>query len=97
MKYQIRYFSEFESDMAIIEAYLEQFHEKTAQKFRLLLKKRTARLKQFPCSCPTYEDDPHYRQLVVGDYLAFYVVNDKEKCVEMHRIFHGTQDITRHI
>ena len=97
VKYQIKYFSEFESDMAVIDEYLRQFHGKAVQKFHVLLKKKTAQLKQFPYSCPMYDDDPYYRQLVVGDYLVFYTVNDEDKIVEMHRVFHGSQDITRNI
>lgn len=48
--------------------------------------------RDFPYSCPIYEDDPDYRTLVVGDYLVFYMVNEDDKIVEIHRIFHGSKD-----
>jgi hypothetical protein len=34
--------------------------------------------------------------LAVGDYLVFYMVNEEEKTVEIHRIFHGSQDVRQH-
>jgi len=33
----------------------------------------------------------------VGDYLVFYIVNEGNKTVEIHRIFHGTQNIKQHL
>ena len=93
MKYRIRYLPETVTDRAEIRVYLFQFYEDTAKKFFALLKEKIERLKEFPYSCPTYEDDPDYRKLVVGDYLVFYMVNEGDKTVEIHRIFHGAQDI----
>jgi plasmid stabilization system protein ParE len=44
-----------------------------------------------------YEDDTDYRILVVGDFLVFYMVKEDGKIVEIHRIFHSTQDIGPHL
>ena len=97
MKYQIKYLPDTVEDRETISTYLSQFYKGTATKFFALLKKKTERLKDFPYSCPQYEDDPDYRRLVVGDYLVFYMVNENKRIVEIHRIFHGSQDIKRQL
>ena len=97
MKYRIKYLPDAVTDRNEIKSYLSQFYKSTANDFFALLKKKTAQLKDYPCSCPKYEDDPDYRVLVVGDYLVFYMVDDGHKIVEIHRIFHGSKDIRRHL
>jgi len=97
MKYQIKYLPETTTDLAEIRAYLIQYYESTDKKFFALLKEKITRLTKFPYSCHIYEDDPDYRRLVVGDYLVFYMVNEGNKTVEIHRIFHGSQDIGRYL
>ena len=97
MKFRIKYLPETVTDRNEIRDYLSQYYESTAKKFFVLLKEKIARLKDFPYSCPTYEDDPDYRKLVVGDYLAFYMINESDKTVEIHRIFHGSRDIRRRL
>ena len=97
MRFRIKYLSETVTDREAIRDYLSQFYNETSKKFFALLKKKTARLKDYPYSCPVYEDDIDYRRLVVGDYLVFYMVNENEKTVEIHRILHGAQDIRRHL
>ena len=93
MKYRIRYLPDTVEDRANIRDYLSQYYKGTAKRFFDLLKKKIARLKDYPYSCPIYEDDPDYHRLVVGDFLVFYVVNEDEKIVEIHRVFHGSLDI----
>lgn len=97
MKYRIKYLPDTVTDRAEIRAYLAQYYESTVRNFFLLLKERIGQLKKFPYSGPVYEDDPDYRKLVVGDYLVFYRVNEEDQTVEIHRIFHGSQDIKRHL
>jgi len=97
MKYQIKYLPDSAVDRSEIRDYLSQYYKSTIKNFFDLLRKKIARLKEFPYSCPIYEDDPDYRILVVGDYLVFYIVNEADRIVEIHRIFHGSQDIRRHL
>ena len=97
MKYRVKYLPETIIDRTEIRAYLAQWGENTVKKFFFLLKKKIERLKKFPYSCPVYEDDPDYRRLVVEEYLVFYIVNEEDKIVEIHRIFHGSQDISRQL
>ena len=97
MKYRLRYLDDTTTDRDNIKIYLSQFYAGTVNKFFELLKKRTAKLKSYPFSCPVFEDDPDYRKLVVGDYLVFYMVNEDEKIVDIHRILHTSRDISRYL
>jgi len=85
------------SDRDNIKGHLSKFYPDTTKRFFTMLKKKTTRLKTYPESCPIYEDDPDYRKLVAGDYLVFYMINEKEKMVEIHRILHGSMDISQHL
>ena len=97
MKYRIRYLSEAVSDRNEIKTYLAQYYESTVKEFFSQLKERITLLKEYPYSCPVYEDDPDYRVLAFKDYLVFYMVDEGEKNVDIYRIFHSSQDIKRHI
>ena len=97
MKYRTIYLPDAVTDRNEIKSYLSQFYKSTLKNFFSLLKKRTAKLKDNPYSCPVYKDDSDYRVLVVGDYLVFYMVDEEHKIVEVHRIFHGSKDIRRHL
>lgn len=96
MKYRIKYLPNTIVDRTEIRDYLAKYYESTVKRFFTLLKEKITLLKEFPHSCPVYEDDHDYRILVVGDYLVFYMVNEENKTVEIHRIFHGTQNIKQH-
>jgi len=97
MKYHLKYLPETVTDRAEIKDYLSQYYVSTVKKFFVLLKVRIAQLKIYPYSCPVYEDDPDYRVLVVGEYLVFYTINEEDKTVEIHRIFHELQNIKRQL
>ena len=97
MKYSIRYLPDTVTDRDEIKEYLSQYYESTVENFFKLLKEKTSRLKEFPYSCPVYEHDPDYYRMVVGDYLVFYIVNEDDGVVEIHRIFHGSKDIRQHL
>ena len=97
MKYRLKYLPDTVTDMEEIRDYLSQYYESSVRKFFALLREKMVQLKDFPYSCPVYEHDSDYRKLVVGDYLVFYMLNEDTKTVEIHRIFHGTQDISHHL
>jgi addiction module RelE/StbE family toxin len=96
-KYKIKYLSDALIDREEIKNYLAKYYESTVRDFFTLLKKNTSRLKEFPYSCPIYEDDPDYRCLIVGDYIVFYIVNEDDKTVEIYRILHGSRDMKRYL
>ena len=93
MKYRIKYLPTFTADRDVIKAHLSRFYIGTEKRFFTLVRKKVDRLKDFPLMYPVSEFDLNYRKMVIGDYLLFYIVNEDNKTVEIHRIFHGAQDI----
>jgi len=86
-KYSIKFLEDTVRDREEIREYLSTYYESTVTRFFRLLKEKTSRLKDFPHSCQVYEDDQDYRVLIVEDYLVFYMVNEDDKAIEIHRIF----------
>jgi addiction module RelE/StbE family toxin len=97
MKYRIKYLPDTIKDRTEIRDYLATYYESTVKRFFTQLKEKTTLLKEYPYSCPIYEDDPDYRTLAVGDYLVFYIVDEENKTIEIHRILHGTKDIRQNL
>jgi plasmid stabilization system protein ParE len=85
------------ADLKGIREYLSQYYESTVRNFIGKLRKKVAGLKEHPYLWPVFQDDPDYRRMVVGSYLIFYIVREDTKTVEIHRIFHGSRDVARHL
>jgi addiction module RelE/StbE family toxin len=96
-KYKIRFLPDAAIDRDEIKTYLEQYNGSTFKKFFALLREKTTLLKDFPYSCPVYEDDAYYRKLIVGDYVVFYRVDEESNAIERHRILHGSRNMKRHL
>ena len=97
MSYRVAFLTQAQQDMDDIEAYLSQFYPGTVHRFFEKLKKQVLILEQMPYSCPSYEDDAYFRKVVVEEYLLFYSVDETERRVVVHRIFHVSRDISRQI
>jgi len=93
MKYRSKYLPVFMADRDVIRAHLSRFYTGTEKRFFTLVRKKIKQLSDFPLMYPVFEFDPNYRKMVIGDYLLFYIVDEDNKMVEIHRIFHGAQDI----
>ena len=97
MSYKAVFLPEAKTDSEEIQQYLSLYHESTVRNFFTLLKKRINSLKSNPFIAPLYLERPSYRRLVVEDYLVFYKVDKDKKLIEIHRILHGSKDISRYI
>ena len=97
MNYTIELTPKADQDLIEIEVYLSQFYDGTISRFYKLLVEKVDQLAYSPFMYPTYENNPKYLKMVVRDYLVFYIVNDDAKTVAIHRILHGTVNITQHI
>ena len=60
------------------------------------IKTAIARLETMPLSYPLVRDDRlaalGYRLLPVKNYIVFYVVNEREKTVDVDRVLYGRRD-----
>jgi len=59
------------------------------------IEEKITRLKTFPYSCELVKDEAlkekGYRKLIIDNYIAFYIVNEKEKLVIIMRIIYGAR------
>ena len=97
MKYMIIFLPEALADSEEIRNYLSQYYHSTVTNFFAHLRKRTNSLKANPYIAPQHQEQPSYRKLVVGEYLVFYKVDEKKKQIKIHRILHGSRDISRYM
>ena len=86
-----------EQDIMGIEEYLVKHSTEAVRRFFGNMKERIHALKTMPYIHPEYEHDPFFRRMILGDYILFYSVDEKRKLVIVHRIFHHTRNIDRHI
>ncbi|MCL2152125.1 MAG: type II toxin-antitoxin system RelE/ParE family toxin [Oscillospiraceae bacterium] len=68
----------------------------TAQNMIQMIKAAIAKLKTMPLAHPPVRDDRlaalGYRVLFVKNYIVFYVINEKEKAIDVDRILYGRRD-----
>jgi plasmid stabilization system protein ParE len=93
MSYRATYSDDAKSDAKEIMAYLAQFYASAARDFKTGPVERVNALKDMPLSCPAYERDPFFRRMVLGDYLLFYNVDESQKLITIHRVFHHAGNI----
>ena len=97
MSHRITFLDEARQDIKDITSYLTQFYASTARNFTSKLKKQVGQLRKLPLMYPIYEKDPLFRRMVIDDYLLFYSVDEKQKLVIIHRIFHSKRDISQQL
>ena len=97
MSFRITFLMDAEQDLCKIEEYLSQFYAGTARNFFGQLKKKVLLLEGMPYMCPVYENDPYFRQMVIGDYLLFYSVDENRHLIIVHHVFHSRRDINQQI
>jgi plasmid stabilization system protein ParE len=81
----------------MIISYLNQYSMTAANRLFEKIKSNMEYVKENPYLYEIYERRPQFRRMVVGDYLVFYKINEEEKTVEIHHIFHGRMDIEQHL
>jgi len=97
MKYRTIYSEKVKLDIKEIALYLSQFYASTARNFMRKLKEQVQTLKTMPNMYPVYEEDAFFRRMVCGDYIIFYSVDENNKRVVIHRVFHHSRDIQPHM
>jgi len=97
MSHRITFLDEARQDLKDIASYLSQFYAGTARNFTSKLKKQVRQLKTLPYMYPAYEEDPLFRRMIIDDYLLFYSVDDRQKMVIIHHVFHSKRDICQHM
>ena len=97
MEYDVKFLPGADQNLLEIDEYLNKFYPSTAAKFFEKLDKKLLLLKTQPYIGVKYIPHPKYRRLIIGDYLAFYIVDEDNRNIEVYRILHGSQDMEQHL
>ena len=95
MKYKISFLPSADEDLLGIRDYLCQFYPNTATNFFAKYDKLLALLRKNPHVCMKYPYKPQYHRGIAGKYLVFYVIDEKDKTVEIHRVLRASSDISQ--
>ncbi len=96
--YKVRVTEPAENDLWDIARYISsQLNAPTtALNMVRVIREAIAKLKTNALFSPLARDDQlavvGYRSLVIKTYMAFYIVNEKEKTVDVDRILYGRRD-----
>ena len=92
MAFKIEYISTFYRDVMEVVSHLEEYPQKAKRIFEKLDNK-LPNLTMYPEMYPVYPDFPEFRRFIVEDYLVFYVVNEQDGIIEIHRLIYGGMDV----
>ncbi len=96
-KYKIKITPKANDDLDEIFKYIfeELFNLDAADNLMNKIEKSMMRLGEFPLSCSLVEDNvlknKGYRKLIIDNYIAFYIVDDKEGRVVIMRVLYSRQ------
>lgn len=97
MKFDVTFLPGANQNLVKIDEYLSQFYPSTAVNFFEKLDKKLLLLEEQPYIGAKYIPNPKYRCLSVGDYLAFYIVDEANRKIEIYRVLHSSQDIVQYL
>ncbi|MCL2576624.1 MAG: type II toxin-antitoxin system RelE/ParE family toxin [Defluviitaleaceae bacterium] len=91
MEYKIIYKSYAERDIWEIADYLSDYSADAVKSFLRELKEKIEGLEKMPQMYPKIA--PHdYRKIVIGNYVAVYIVNEQLKEILIVRVVHGKRN-----
>ena len=97
MAYKLRYLPAVTKDMFEADAYMSEHSPDMARRFFVLLNEKLLQLQTTPLMYQVYREYPVYRRVVIMDYLVFYIVNETEQTVDVHRIINGKMHIIKQL
>mgnify|MGYP000850257477 FL=1 len=96
--YSLKLTPKASEDLDKIYSYIskELYAEKAVKNLLEKIETSIMRLKDFPFSCNYIVDKflrkKGYRKLIIDNYIAFYLVNQKEQQVIIMRVLYGRQE-----
>ena len=94
MTYRLEYISTFYTDVLQVIKNLEEYPQK-AERILSKLDKILINLVYMPEMYPVYEAFPIFRKIAIEDYLTFYIVNKRDRLIEIHRLLYSRMDIAK--
>ena len=93
--YRIKYMGSAKENLREIEEYYDKIDVRLTNKILAGIDKRILELKDMPFRWRRYPDNPGYRVIGVYSYLIFYIVDEENQMVEIHRVLHSARNIER--
>ena len=97
MKYQASFTPLAKEDKNEIKNYLSQFYPETPKRFTVALKKHISSLKENPYMYPLYSENPHYRRMVVDNYIVLYQIIEEVREIKISRILRASWDLPKYL
>lgn len=94
-EYEVGFLSIAYDDLANAINNISQVSDNAAVNFLNGLDRQTEYLKKTPEMYPLDENHPPYRKMVLGDYLLFYIIDEKKHEVEISRILPARMELSR--
>ncbi len=95
MRYTIQFLDSALFDLETIKKYVSFDSVSAAIQLLNEFRVRIDNLCNMPERNPLCEDDPRFRRMVVGRYLVFYYVDEQQKNIEIHHVWHGMRNIEK--
>ncbi|MCL1832797.1 MAG: type II toxin-antitoxin system RelE/ParE family toxin [Oscillospiraceae bacterium] len=89
MEFRIKYSEYAVSDLDDISEYLNQFYERTLERFLTAYEERVSILTRNPYAFRVCPYNTRYRQMPVTDYVVIYKVIEATGEVKVYRVLHG--------
>ena len=95
-KYNVSYLPLADRDILRISEALEKYPNKAKRLFQEI-EKKVKDLENMPYRHPAYNLNSKYSQMVLEDHLLFYIVDESEGKVMVHRVLYAKMDVPKHI
>lgn len=97
MTYKVTFTENTYSDLDTIQKHLEQYSSTAFSRLLAELECRTEILRDFPQIFAQSNRIANCRQIVIGDYLALYTIDEKKGKVTIRAVIHASRDIERQV
>jgi len=93
--YRVEYLPEIDIDLEEAEAWLDEFSATASDRLTNTIDKKASLLVKHPMMYPTYHNSPYRFMPLPYKFLLFYQINETARTINVHRIIHGTRDLSK--
>ena len=94
MRYKVKLLPQANGDIVGLADILTPYPNKAKWLFQEM-ERKIDRLKDNPLEWAAYHANPKYRRIVLEDHSLFYVIDEDNREVQIHRIIYAKRDISK--
>jgi plasmid stabilization system protein ParE len=91
----VEYLPKFDIDLEEAEAWLDEFSATASDRLTNTIDKKVSLLVKHPMMYPVYHNSPYRFIPLPYKFLLFYQIDDARRKINVHRIIHGTKDLSK--